>query len=135
MIATLHRTANALLVSAFLFSPAAFAHDGDHPNPAPPDAKSVTQQVLVGAGAETYQSVPNWCQLPPGRTNLGDTHGGVVVDKAGQIYFSMNSGDQAILVYGADGKMIKGIGGKDLVGIHGMCLNEENGEEFIYGAL
>jgi DNA-binding beta-propeller fold protein YncE len=125
----------ASALAALICSRAALGHDGEHPSDAPPDAKCVTQQVLVGAGAETYQSVPNWCQLPPGRTNLGDTHGGVVVDKAGQIYFSMNSGDQAILVYGPDGKMIKAIGGKDLVGIHGMCLIDENGEEFIYGAL
>ena len=121
-------------VAALMWARATFGHDGDHSTPAPPDAKCVTEQVLVGAGAETYQSVPNWCQLPEGRTNLGATHGGVVVDKKGSIYFSMDSGDQGILVYGPDGKMIKGIGGKELVGIHGMCINEENGEEFIYAA-
>jgi len=119
-----------------LVAPVALAHDGpgDHTQ-APRDARSVTEAVLVGEGANTYQSVPNWCQIPEGRKNLGPTHGGVIVDKKGEIYFSMNSGDEGLLVYGADGKMIKGIGGKDLVGIHGICLNEENGEEFIYGAM
>jgi len=119
-----------------LVAPVALAHDGpgDHAQ-APRDARSVTEAVLVGEGANTYQSVPNWCQIPEGRKNLGPTHGGVIVDKKGEIYFSMNSGDEGLLVYGADGKMIKGIGGKDLVGIHGICLNEENGEEFIYGAM
>jgi hypothetical protein len=102
---------------------------------APADARSTTHEVIAGEGANTFQSVANWCQMPEGRKNLGSTHGGVAVDKKGQIYFSMNSGDQGILMYGADGKLVRGIGGKDLVGIHGMCINEENGEEFIYGAL
>src|SRR6202000_2087376 len=38
-----------------------------------------------------------------------------------------------ILVYGADGKMVRGIADKD-TGIHGLCINTENGEEFLYGA-
>ena len=83
-------------VTALICARATFGHDGDHSTAAPPDAKCVTEQVLVGIGAETYQSVPNWCQLPQGREKLGDTHGGVVVDKAGLIYFSMNSGDQGM---------------------------------------
>jgi hypothetical protein len=124
-----------IALAAVALSPLALAHDGDHSTTdAPPDARGVTQLVFAGQGANSYQSVPNWCQIPAGRKNLGSTHGGVVVDKKGQIYFSMDGGPDAILVYGADGKMIKAIGGKDLVGIHGMCLNEENGEEFIYAA-
>jgi len=125
-----------IALAAIALAPLALAHDGDHPvTYTPPDALGVTQLVVAGQGPNTYQSVPNWCQIPEGRKNLGSTHGGVVVDKKGQIYFSMDGGPDAILVYGADGKMIKGIGGKDLVGIHGICLNEENGEEFIYGAM
>jgi hypothetical protein len=124
----------AAAAAALILAPAARAHDGDHTLPAPRDARGVTEEVLAGDGAETYMSVPNWCQMPADRKTLGATHGGVVVDKAGQIYFSMDEGPNAILVYGADGKMIKGIGGPDLLRIHGMCLNEENGEEFIYGA-
>ncbi len=53
MITKLLRIAYACFVAALICSPRAFAHDGDHPNPAPPDAKCVTQQILVGAGAET----------------------------------------------------------------------------------
>jgi sugar lactone lactonase YvrE len=129
------RLIQSLALTAFTFAPLAFAHDGDtHTADAPPDARGVTHQVIAGEGANTYQSVPNWCQMPEGRKNLGSTHGGVVVDKKGNIYFSMDSGPDAILVYGPDGKMIKGIGGDKLLRIHGMCLNEENGEEFIYAA-
>lgn len=124
------------LAAAFAATPVIFAHDAaENALTPPPDGRAITELVLAGEGADTYQSVPNWCQMPEGRKNLGSTHGGVVVDKKGQIYFSMNAGNDALLVYGADGKMIKAVGGKDLVGIHGICLNEENGEEFIYGAL
>jgi DNA-binding beta-propeller fold protein YncE len=136
MIAQLRKAAWVGLAAMLAWgAPVVFAHDGDHVGQAPPDARSVTDLVVVGEGANTYQSVPNWCQIPEGRTNLGPTHGGVVVDKKGEIYFSMNSGKEALLVYGADGKMIRAVGGPALVGIHGICLNEENGEEFIYGAL
>jgi hypothetical protein len=124
-----------IALAAMALSPLALAHDGDtHATDAPPDARGVTHLVIAGEGPNTYQSVPNWCQMPEGRKNLGSTHGGVLVDKKGNIYFSMDTGPDAILVYGPDGKMIKGIGGADLLKIHGMCLNEENGEEFIYGA-
>ncbi len=124
-------------VAALLtLSPIAFAHNGDtHATAdAPPDARGVTHLVQAGEGANTYQSVPNWCQIPEGRQTLGATHGGVVVDKQGNIYFSMDGGPDAILVYGPDGKFIKGIGGEKLRKIHGMCINEEDGQEFIYGA-
>ena len=101
--------------------------------PAPPDGFAVTTVVKTGAGDNTFQSVPNWCQLPEGRTNLGNTHGGVVVDKQGLIYFSMERQAPGILVYSADGKLARGIADK-YVGIHGLCIHEENGEEFLYCA-
>jgi hypothetical protein len=99
----------------------------------PPDAACVTSQVRSGAGDNTYESVPNWCQIPEGRKNLGSTHGGVLVDKNGNIYFSMDAGPQGILVYSPDGKMIRGFAEK-FVGIHGMCLNDEDGQQYLYAA-
>src|SRR5436305_13182692 len=77
-------------------------HDGHHSVPPPPDALCVTAEVRTGGGAYTYQSVPNWCQLPDSRPDLGSpTHGGVVVDKAGNIYFTLDVGPapHGILVY------------------------------------
>lgn len=110
----------------------ALAHP-DSDLPAPPDGLAVTSVIKTGTGENTYQSVPNWCQIPDGRKTLGSTHGGVVVDKQGLIYFSMEQGPSGILVYSADGKLVREIA-PGLTGIHGMCLNEENGEQFIYGA-
>ncbi len=126
--------AAALLLTIGLTFPAPLlAHDGDHAAAAPPDARCVTDAVKTGSGAFTYQSVPNWCQIPEGKKNLGSTHGGVVVDKAGNIYFSMDTGPQGILVYSPDGKIVRGFAEK-FVGIHGLCINDEGGEEFIYAA-
>jgi hypothetical protein len=120
---------------------AAFAHDGTADSPLaflrerPDDALAVTTLVRTGAGEHTYESVPNWCQIPGGRPTLGPQHGGIVEDKEGQIYFTMDPpSQQAILVYKADGTFVKSIGGADLAGIHGLTINEENGEQFLYGA-
>lgn len=101
--------------------------------PAPPDGLAVTSVIKTGSGDNTYQSVPNWGEIPEGRKNLGHTHGGVVIDKQGLIYFSMDQGPHGILVYSPDGKLVRGFA-DDFVGIHGMCLNEENGEQFLYCA-
>jgi sugar lactone lactonase YvrE len=115
----------------------AVAHPGsgaDHQH-APPDALAVTQLVRTGSGANAYETVPNWCQIPPDRNGtLGPTHGGIVIDKAGNIYFSMDGGPTAIMVYSPDGKIQKELGDKDLTGIHGMQIRDEGGEQFIYAA-
>ena len=128
------RLSLAAILSAAFISPLALGHDGAEHSSPPPDALSVTAIVQTGSGQDTYRSVPNWCQIPEGRQNLGSTHGGVVVDKQGNIYFSMDTQDgPGILVYSPDGKLQRGFA-HELLGIHGMCLNEENGEQFIYAA-
>jgi hypothetical protein len=129
---------NSLLFCAIaaLVAPFALAHVGPESEhlATPADALCVTAEVKTGSGANTFQSVPNWCQIPDHRVDLGSpTHGGVLVDKAGQIYFSMDGGKQGIMVYTPEGKFVKSIA-DDYVGIHGMCLNTENGEEYIYAA-
>src|SRR5206468_3051994 len=130
--------------------PLALAHDGDHATAdAPPDARGVTHLVMAGEGANTYQSVPNWCQIPEGRKNLGSTHGGVVVDKKGQIYFSMDGGPDAVPVYVADGygqnwvhvfdknqKYVKSFGGKgkepgQFQTCHGIALDKRGGKNLL----
>jgi NHL repeat len=132
-----HPSTKPLLAAivAALLSPAALAHNGPGTEhlAAPRDAKCVTDKVRTGTGADMYESVPGWCQMPEGRKNLGATHGGVVVDKQGHIYFSMDAGPQGMLEYSPDGKFIRGFAEK-FVGMHGLCLNEENGEQFLYAA-
>ncbi len=130
------KTLLAGVLSAGFAASALFAHNGpdsEHLTP-PKDALCVTAEVKTGTGENTYQSVPNWCQIPGGKVDLGSpTHGGVAVDKAGNIYFSMDGGPHGIMVYAPDGKMVRAMADK-YIGIHGLMINNEGGEEFIYGA-
>lgn len=105
----------------------------NHPKKAPPETPAVTQRIRTGSAQCTYETVANWCKIPEGRNSLGPTHGAIVLDKAGNIYCSMDSGDHGILVYRPDGTLVREIG-DGLAGIHGMCLREEGGREFIYAA-
>lgn len=130
------KTLAASALTAALLATPAMAHDSaEHANvPAPKDALAVTDAVTTGTGANAYRSVPNWCQFPEGAKSVGATHGGIVVDKAGNIYFSMDGGNEGILVYSPEGKLLRGFGGKEFLKCHGLCINEENGEQFIYAA-
>lgn len=105
-------------------------HDHEH---APADAAAVTDTVRLGTGEATYESVADWCKLPEGQDTLGATHGGIVVDAAGLVYFSMDGGPDGILVYDAHGNRVRGIA-PGMTGIHGMTIREEDGEQFIYAA-
>lgn len=128
-----HRALSTLALAAGLGTTALFAHDGSIGH-APFDPLALLAVVRTGEGEHTYESVPDWCKMPPGREFVGSTHGGVVEDKDGNIYFSMDGGGEGLLVYKPDGTFIKSIGGEKLTGIHGMCINDEGGEQFIYAA-
>ncbi|MBI1176837.1 6-bladed beta-propeller [bacterium] len=123
-----------LFLSATLMGIASLAYPhGNTPGAvAPDDAASVTKAVRTGSGIETYVSVPNWCEMPPGQSQIGNTHGAIVIDKTGLIYINSDT-KRSIMVYSPEGKFLRSFG-EDYVQIHGMCIREENGEEFIYAA-
>jgi sugar lactone lactonase YvrE len=134
--------ATSLIAAALFCAPAAVAHDADNPaGPPLREPRHLSECVRTGEGPNTYESVPNWCQMPPGRETLGPCHGGIVVDKAGNIYFSLDNTQKGepprkwgIVVYSPEGKFLRGFGGKEFAGCHGLCINEEGGEQFIYAA-
>lgn len=133
---TIVTTSLQTLALSLALTSVAVAHEGDtHSYSRPPaDALAVTSAVRVGTGAHTYESIANWCKLPEGRQTLGPTHGGIVEDKNGNIYFTMDGGPSAIMVYKPDGTFVRALGDESLTGIHGLCINDENGEQFLYGA-
>lgn len=90
-----------------------------------------TKGVKTGQGEMVFETVPGWGLLPNGKSALGPTHGGVVVDKAGNIYTSANKG---IVVFNAEGKVIREFVGKQYANMHDIEIREEGGREFIYGA-
>lgn len=88
--------------------------------------------VRMGAGIMTFDTVPGWGLRPNGESPLGPTHGGVVVDSAGNIYTSARDG---VFVFSPDGQVIHSYLGKDYSDIHDLEIRlEEDGEEYIYGA-
>ena len=85
----------------------------------------------MGCGLMTFDTVPGWGLRPDGTSAVGTTHGGVVVDKDGNIYFSANRG---VFVFSPDGKVIQSYEGEDYSNIHDIEIREEEGVEYIYGA-
>lgn len=94
-------------------------------------AQHAVQPVRMGAGIMTFDTVPGWGLRPDGQSAIGSTHGGVVVDKAGNIYTSAQAG---VFVFSPDGKVVQSYLGDDYSNIHDMEIREEQSGEYIYGA-
>lgn len=87
--------------------------------------------VRMGAGDMTFDTVPGWGLGEDGKSVIGATHGGVVIDKAGNIYTSANLG---VFVFTPDGKLLRRFVSDEHSNIHDMEIREEADGEFIYGA-
>lgn len=85
---------------------------------------------VLGQGELAFEWLPGWFQLPEGMS-LGNTHGGIAFDRAGQVYVNTDT-ERAILVFGPDGGYRRSFGSAFAGGLHGMVLVEEQGQEVIY---
>lgn len=94
-------------------------------------AAEKSQPVRMGCGIMTFDTVPGWGLSPEGKSVIGPTHGGVVIDKAGNIYTSANMG---VFVFSPDGQVVRRFVGNEYTNIHDMEIREEAEGEFIYGA-
>jgi hypothetical protein len=94
-------------------------------------AAEKAKPVRMGSGIMTFDTVPGWGLRPDGTSALGPTHGGVVLDKAGNVYCSANKG---VVVFSPDGKVIKEHLGDAYTMIHDLEIRDEGGTEFIYAA-
>ena len=94
-------------------------------------AAEKAQPVRMGSGIMTFDTVPGWGLSPEGKSSIGPTHGGVVVDKAGNIY---TSADQGVFVFSPDGKVIRRFLEGDYTRLHDMKIRVEEDGEYIYGA-
>ena len=94
-------------------------------------AAEPSRTVRMGAGAMTFDTVPGWGLGDDGRSQIGPTHGGVVVDKAGNVYTSSNLG---IFVFTPDGKLARRFLGDKYTGWHDIEIRAEGPDEFLYGA-
>lgn len=94
-------------------------------------AADAVAPVRMGAGAMTFDTVPGWGLDENGKSVLGPTHGGVVVDKAGNVYCSANMG---VFVFTPDGKLLRRFVGPDYTAYHDIEIRQEGDDEFIYAA-
>src|SRR5437016_10238887 len=82
-------------------------------------------------GAEVkYSLAPGFFEEKPGGQLLGPCHGGVVIDKAGNIYITTDT-ERGIVIFSPEGKFLRAMGPTR---VHGLEVREENGVEYIYGA-
>jgi DNA-binding beta-propeller fold protein YncE len=94
-------------------------------------AQQEVKPVRMGSGLMTFDTVPNWGLRPDGNSAIGPTHGGVAVDKKGNIY---TSADQGVFVFSPAGQVIHSFLDADYTKLHDIEIREEDGEEYIYGA-
>src|SRR6058998_673574 len=77
-----------------------------------------------------YSITPNFFEQNPDNKPLGPCHGGVVVDKAGNIYVTTDT-ERGIVVFSPAGKFLRAVGPTR---IHGLEIRSEKGVEYIYAA-
>ena len=61
--------------------------------------------VRMGNGFMTFETVPGWGLDTDGKSVLGPTHGGVVIDSEGSIYTSAQRG---VYVFSPEGEALEG---------------------------
>src|SRR6266478_5199393 len=84
--------------------------------------------TLVHGAELKYSIAPDFFEEKPGGQPLGPCHGGVVFDKAGNIYVSTDT-ERGMVVFSAAGKFLRATGPTR---IHGLELRAEKGVESIY---
>lgn len=94
-------------------------------------AAEKAEPVRMGSGLMTFDTVPGWGLGEDGKSVIGSTHGGVVVDKAGNIYTSSSLG---VFVFSPEGKLVRKFLGKEYDNMHDLKISAEGNDEFIFGA-
>ena len=86
--------------------------------------------AATGTAGLKYSIPPNFFDQNPGGESLGPCHGGLVIDKAGNIYVTTDT-ERGIVVFSPEGKFLRAVGPTR---IHCLELRQEDGTEYIYGA-
>jgi len=84
----------------------------------------------LSQGELKFTNVPNHFPSQPDNKPIGPAHGGVAIDRAGNVYVSTDS-ERGILVFGQDGKYLRNFGPTQ---VHGLYLRREKDGEFLYAA-
>ena len=102
--------------------------------------KSLLIAVVIAFGlfaptsaATDFTPVADWLKLPEGRPNLGNMHGDVAVNSAGEVYLSVQDPTAGLQVYAPDGKFLRNVPNAPS-DFHGFVIRKQDDGEFIYGA-
>lgn len=117
---TLHRLAVLFFAASVTLVPITFA-----------SAEDTVEPVRMGCGEMTFDTVPGWGLRPDGNSALGPTHGGVIVNRDGNVFVSANQG---VFIFSPEGQVLHSFLGKDYTNIHDLEVRVEDGVEYIYGA-
>ena len=110
-----------------------------YPNPFTPPMPTLRLLALLAvcslsqAAEVKYDFAPNFLGTPPGKAQIGNGHGEIAVDSAGNIYVSVQEKDAGIQVYGKDGKYVKTLALP--ASLHGFVVRKSAEGEFLYGAV
>ncbi len=97
--------------------------------------KSGSRPPITGSGDHTYEMIHDWGELPS-HIKYGNTHS-VVEDSQGHIYvhhtvYATSQSPDAVVVFDNKGKFVRSFGSMFRNGAHGMHLQKEGHDEFLY---
>ncbi len=97
--------------------------------------KSGSKLPVVGSGEHTYECIHDWGTLPS-NIKYGNTHS-VVEDSHGNIYIhhtvhATSQSPDAVVVFDNKGKFVRSWGAMFRNGAHGMHLQKEGKDEYLY---
>ncbi|WP_116770208.1 6-bladed beta-propeller [Maribacter litoralis] len=88
------------------------------------------KDAIIGHGSHQYKIDLNWGALNPNYYPVNDCHE-MVQDSKGRILLLTNHTKNNIIVYDRSGNLLEAWG-TDYPGAHGLTLNVENGEDYLY---
>ena len=88
------------------------------------------KDAIIGHGTHQYKIDLNWGALNSNYYPVNDCHE-MVQDSKGRILLLTNHTKNNVIVYDRSGKLLE-TWGTDYPGAHGLTLNVENGEDFLY---
>jgi sugar lactone lactonase YvrE len=88
------------------------------------------EPIRLGSGRHIYEWVTGWCQLPADM-QLGNTHGAVLVNAAGEVLVNTDS-RHAVMVFERAGKFLRSLAPECAGGAHGMVTAAEGKGEVLW---
>jgi len=80
--------------------------------------------------APVFRTVPDWGKIA-GDPAIGSFHGGIAVDRAGNVYVGTNH-ELGIAVFSREGELLRTMA-PDFAGTHSLLVRREAGTEYLYG--